>query len=313
MRSKGSRPTQDAWPARPSRLAARVALLLVALTFPALAAAIELPPVYAPPGDQHHVGKVILMELVTPDIEKSRNFYAGLFGWSYRDVGIHGARLCVATSHGRTVGALYQPPAGQGGKGQASWLTFLAVRDVDATVRAALAARGKVLVAPASYHGRGRQAVLSDPEGASFAVLASDSGDGEDDLAMSGEWIWNSLLVPDADADTAFYQSLFSYEVYDLAAEDGREHVILASDEVARASVNSLPGDFSRRHPHWLGFVRVDDVGLAASRSVELGGKVLVPAHPDRHGGLVAVLSDPSGAPFGLMEYPPTDPGEKSP
>jgi len=40
---------------------------------------------------------------------------------------------------------------------------------------------------------------------------------------------------------------------------------------------------------------------------VALGGKVLVEPHMDRHGGQVAVIADPSGAPLGLMEWTDTD------
>ena len=49
-----------------------------------------------------------------------------------------------------------------------------------------------------------------------FAVLASTSGDPPDVLAAPGEWIWSSLITSDADADAAFYQALFDYEVFDL-------------------------------------------------------------------------------------------------
>jgi hypothetical protein len=34
---------------------------------------------------------------------------------------------------------------------------------------------------------------------------------------------------------------------------------------------------------------------------------VLVEPHVDRHGGQVAVVADPAGAPFGLMEWTGSD------
>jgi len=146
--------------------------------------------------------------------------------------------------------------------------------------------------------------VLADPEGAVFAVLASSSGDPPDFLPMPGEWIWTSVLAHDPAADAAFYQAVAGYEVFDLASDDGLEHEILSSDEFARLSVNGLPADSLRRHPHWLNFVRVVDAGASAAKAAELGGRVLVEPHVDRHGGQIAVVADPSGAPFGLMEWP---------
>ena len=69
----------------------------------------------------------------------------------------------------------------------------------------------------------------------------------------------------------------------------------------------SLPADSMRRRPHWLNFVRVTDASETAKKAVTLGGRVLVEPRIDRHGGHLAVLADPSGAPFGVMEWSDTD------
>jgi predicted enzyme related to lactoylglutathione lyase len=87
-------------------------------------------------------------------------------------------------------------------------------------------------------------------------------------LAAPGAWIWSSLLTHDLDAEAAFYQTVFGYEVFELESNDGMEHVILSTDDYARASVNALPADSAHRHPHWLNFVRVADAADAATRAV---------------------------------------------
>jgi predicted enzyme related to lactoylglutathione lyase len=158
-----------------------------------------------------------------------------------------------------------------------------------------------------SYPSRGRQAVLTDPEGAVFAILASSSGDAPDFLAQPGEWIWSSLLSKDPGAEAAFYQTLFGYDVFDLASDDGSDHVILSSDDFARASVNAFPSGSAHRHAHWLNFIRVDSTADGVAKAVAMGGRVLVEPHVDRHGGQVAVVADPAGAPFGLMEWTSSD------
>ena len=35
---------------------------------------------------EHYVGKVIFVELVTPDLAAAKKFYAGLFGWTFSDI-----------------------------------------------------------------------------------------------------------------------------------------------------------------------------------------------------------------------------------
>jgi hypothetical protein len=71
--------------------------------------------------------------------------------------------------------------------------------------------------------------------------------------------------------------------------------------------VNTLPANRLRAHPHWLNYVRVEDAVKTTAKVVALGGRVLVEPRIDRHGGKVAVVADPLGAPFGLLEWPDTE------
>ena len=234
-------------------------LLYAACVMNVMAAQIELPSLSEPASAEHHVGKVIWADLVTPDLAGAKQFYSGLFGWTYRD--IHGGDrdYAVALLDGRPVAGLLQRVIAPGEHRQPAWLTFIAVPDVDAARQTALEHGGKVVFEPKTFPQRGRQAVFKDPEGAVFAVLASTSGDPPDYLAAPGEWIWSSLLARDPDTDAAFYQALFGYDVFELSSDDGLEHAVLSTDGYARASVNTLPTDKSPRHPHWLNFVRVLD------------------------------------------------------
>lgn len=292
-----------------SILAGSLSALLFSLTGPAVlhAASFELPPLNAPPSGEHHVGKVIWADLVTPDLAAAERFYGGLLGWTFQSIHAGKSDYALALADGRPVGGLFQQAIPAGEHRQSAWLTFIAVGDVDAAKQAALAQGAKVLSDSKSYPSRGRQAVLSDPEGAVFAIIASSSGDPPDFLAAPGEWIWSSLLSRDPGSEAAFYQRVFSYDAFDMASDDGLEHVILSSDDFARASVNAFPADAARRHAHWLNFIRVDNTADAAAKASALGGRVLVEPHADRHGGQVAVVADPAGAPFGLMEWTGSD------
>ena len=189
---------------------------------------------------------------------------------------------------------------------QPAWLTFISAANVDAVQAAAIQHGAKLLFGPRDFPDRGREAVFADPQGAVFAVLGSSSGDPPDVLAAPGEWIWSSLITSDPDTAAAFYKALFGYEVHELPAAAGAEHLLLASDDYARASVNSLPPGVANTYPHWLSYVRVEDAVSMAEKVVALGGRVLVAPRIDRQGGKVAVVADPQGAPFGLLEWPST-------
>jgi predicted enzyme related to lactoylglutathione lyase len=267
----------------------------------------ELPPLNTPASGEHHAGKMIWADLVTPDLAAAEKFYGALFGWTFRHVRAGEVNYAVVILDGRPIGGLVEKafPAGQ--HQQPAWLTFLATNDIDGVKKVAASHGAKVLADIKSYPMRGRQCVLSDPEGAVFALLVSSSGDTPDYLPATGDWIWSSLHAKDAGAEAAFYQTLLGYDVFDQPSDDGLEHLILSTDNYARVSANDLARGPARRHSHWLNFVRVENAAETAAKVAAMGGRVLVEPRVDRHGGMVAVVADPAGAPFGLMEWSESD------
>ena len=152
---------------RPSRQAMRRGLfapLLAVAAGPALAAPPELPAIVEPGSHETHIGKVIFVELVTPDLAAAKLFYAGLFGWTYRDIPVAGGEYAEAYLGSDPVAGLIHKPVPSGEHRQPAWLSFFAARDVDATKQVALQHGAKMLVEPHTLPNRGREAVLADPE-----------------------------------------------------------------------------------------------------------------------------------------------------
>lgn len=281
----------------------------------AIAAPMQLPPINDPPTSEHHTGKVVMLQLVTPDIEASKRFYGGLFNWTFRDIAGGKTPYVQALLDGSPVAGLKQKDLQKNANRTPAWLGFFSVPDADAAAKTAAQHGGKVLFEPHLLPDRGRQAVLADPQGAVFGVLASSSGDTPDELAAPGEWIWSSLITSDVDASGGFYQSLFNYEVFEMDDDnDGNtDHILFSSENYARASANPLPANKPDVRPHWIHFVRVEDAQAASKKAVELGGRVVVEPRPDRHGGRIAVITDPQGVHVGLMEWSETETKEVTP
>jgi predicted enzyme related to lactoylglutathione lyase len=272
----------------------------------------QLSALVVPASQQHHVGKIAFVELVTPDITVAKRFYAEMFDWNFRDFKIGADDYSEASLDGRLMAGLKQRTLAAGEQGRSAWLTFISVRDVKATLKTALSLGATVLLEPRSQANRGQQAVFADPRGAVFAVLASSSGDPPDELADPGEWIWSSLSTTDPEADAGFYQDVFGYEVHDLdddVATEGvpdaaPQHLLFASEDYARASANILQPQQVGVSPHWLNYVHVEDASEMCAKLISLGGRVLVEPRMDRQGGRVAIVADPLGAAFGLLEWP---------
>jgi predicted enzyme related to lactoylglutathione lyase len=268
--------------------------------------AFEVPPLMQPPAAAHP-GKLIWAELVTPDLGAAERFYGGIFGWTFHEIRTGDTNYAIAKLGDAPIAGLVHRPVRPDKQGQATWLPFLSVPSVREAGRLVLKHGVKELEAPRAYRQRGQQAAYADPQGAVFAVLNSHSGDPPDVLAAPGEWIWGAVVTRDPDSDAAFYQDVFGYEVFELPSDARGEHLLLASDNYARASVNPLP-QADDKQPHWIAFVRVSDVGHTADAAKSFGGRVLVEPHPDRHGGTVALLADPTGAAIGVMDWTETTP-----
>ena len=295
-------------PSSPRRhLPAAAPILVAAVTLlaagPSLAAPPPLPAINTPPGQEHHTGKTIFVQLVTPDLATSEAFYTGLLGWQFQPIPNTRVPYAAALSSGNLVAGVAQRAIPAGQHLQSAWLGFFSVSDVNAAVTLAAAQGAKTLAAPHDVPGLGREAVLADPQGAVFGILASSSGDPPDILSPVGTWIWRSLLTTDPTSDAAFYNTVLGFNATPFPSEGAAQHLLLVSGTYARATANSLPGNHPDMHPHWLNYVRVANAAQSAATATSLGGRVLVPPHPDRHGGMIAVVADPEGAPLGLFEW----------
>ncbi len=263
----------------------------------------QLPALMTPASQEHHPGKIVYAELVTPDLTASEHFYGALFGWTFRDVAGGSHPFAEALRDGQQVAGLIERPLPPRGELHPAWLTFLSVSNVDAVSGVARQNGATLLFGPRDLPDLGRMAVFRDPQGAVFAALSSTSGDPPDVQVDDGDWIWSSLITSDPATSATFYHALFGYQLYDLAASGEARHLILASDNYARASVNPYPAERPNARPRWLDYVRVEDVAAMVGKVTSLGGRVLVAPHIDRDGSTVAVLADPLGAPFGLLEW----------
>ena len=224
-------------PAAASILVAAVTLLAAA---PSLAAPPSLPAINTPPGQEHHTGKTIFVQLVTPDLATSEAFYTGLLGWQFEPIPNTRVPYAAALSSGNLVGGVAQRAIPAGQHLQSAWLGFFSVSDVNAAVTLAAAQGAKTLAAPHDVPGLGREAVLADPQGAVFGILASSSGDPPDILSPVGTWIWRSLLTTDPTSDAAFYNTVLGFNATPFPSEGAAQHLLLVS------------GTYARRHRQFL-------------------------------------------------------------
>ena len=282
-------------------------ILFYQLTLGAAALAQEqtvpvLPPISSPPSGEQLPGKFVWADLFSNDVEASRSFYEQVFGWEWRQIKAPPEPYGVFYQSDRPVAGLAYRQAPDGGENYGRWIHYVSVDDVAALEQAIVQRKGRVLLKHRSFPDRGQFAVVADIHGAPFGIIRSSSGDPGDYRAPYGEWIWHELFTRDLGEAILFYTDLFAYE--SEREEQNREimQYLLTSHGFLRAGIGSLAPD-SDTAPTWLGYVRVEDIEKALKRALANGAKVLVEPQSDIANGGLAIVTDPTGAPVGLLQW----------
>ena len=232
------------------------------------------------------------VDLGAPDVERAARFYGELFGWTAEpgpeEAG--GYRICLLD--GRPVAGLgpAQSP------GAPFWSTYLSVADAGATRDRVAGAGGSVLVEPTDTFGLGRFAVFADPAGAQVSVWQPMLHAGAGVVNEPGAMCWHELLTGTPEPAIAFYRSVFDW---------GRDDAMMPGDYVV-LTVGTTPvaGVFPQADggpSRWLVTFLVAGTDAAAARVEELGGSV-TGAPADSPGGRYAIVADPDGAVFGIVQ-----------
>jgi uncharacterized protein len=114
-------------------------------------------------------------ELMTDDVEGSKAFYRAVFGWEAETQGPAGPAAYTEWKVGeRSVGGMMAKPEQMPAGTPSFWGVYFAVADTDASVTRAKELGASVMMEPMDIEP-GRFAVLTDPVGAMFNVLALKS------------------------------------------------------------------------------------------------------------------------------------------
>jgi len=284
-----------------------LALSLLAAALPLPAAADPklppLPPLNEPATDERLPGKFVWSDIFTSDVSGIRRFYSGVLGWDWRWISEQPGHLYgMFYDDGVAVAGVAQRAAPVEGRSYARWIHYFSAEDVAAVESGTLERGGRAWISRRAVANRGELAILSDPEGAPFGVLKSSSGDPPDYRAEVGEWIWIGLFTRDAGAASKFYTTLLGYDVRETDEHPEVLDLILVEGGHSRAGIAELSPD-SENKPTWLGFVRVEDVSAALDKVRRLGGEVVWEPQDEALRGDLAVVTDPIGAPIGLLHW----------
>ncbi|BBZ40264.1 VOC family protein [Mycobacterium conspicuum] len=231
----------------------------------------------------------------------AKQFYASLLGWSFDDSPMpQGGVYSMATVKGEKVAAITPMPPGAPEGRPPMWNTYIAVDDVDAAVYKVEPAGGQVLMAPVDIGEAGRMAIVADPTGPAVGLWQANRRIGATLVGDPGAPIWHELITENPEFALAFYQDVvgLAHSVVEMAP--GQKYTLLkvGENDVGGCTEPPMPGVPN----HWHVYFAVDDADAAAAKAAEGGGQVMVEPFDIPSVGRSAVLTDPQGAVFSVLQ-----------
>jgi len=260
----------------------------------------SLPAVTNPPTNNHNQGQVVWRDLATPDVARAKAFYGQVFGWTFEDKGKGKDLYSVIMHNGKAIGGIVPMANVENQRGE--WICSFSSPSV-ATDAAKIATKGgKILGEPMALNGRGMQAVVTDPQGAVFGLLRSESGDPAlGTPAAEGGWLYTELWAKDAEAAKQFYTETFGY-ITKMEMRTEVPYWGFFHEDTYCAGLIQNPMENTRSH--WVPYIKVSDPEMMTRKAEQAGAKVLLAPTEKVRKGSVAFLLDPTGAPFVIQQYP---------
>ena len=243
------------------------------------------------------------VDVTTTDIEGTNAFYSGLFGWSTEEMPNAGG-YTMYSLRGKHVAAGSPPPPGGEGV-PPHWTTYLASDNADETAEKIREAGGAVLMDPFDVFDSGRMTIAQDPTGAAFGIWQAGEHIGAELANEPGTLNWNQCQTDDPGRAAAFYAEVFGYEVDEIDLGGGEPFRVLKVDGRGVAGVREHVPQMGNVPPHWSTVFQVADTDASVATATELGGTVVMEPLDLPDIGRIAVLQDPVGASFQLIQNPP--------
>ncbi len=237
-------------------------------------------------------------DLMTPDVESAKEFYAAVVGWTFTS---QMPTYTVVNAGGYGVAGIMDTPSEMKGM-PPMWNGYVFTPDVDAACKQVVTLGGKIFREPWEVPGVARMAVIGDPTGTSLLVMQPFPTEPQNmpKPGAIGTVGWNELHTEDLDTAWNFYSHMFGWtkgETHDMGPMGPYQLFQIDGKDVGgmMKRMEQMP------KPMWLYYFNVDGIDAAAARITKAGGKIAMGPHQVPGGQWIVSGFDPQGAHFQLL------------
>ncbi|CAM4062469.1 VOC family protein [Pseudoalteromonas byunsanensis] len=251
-----------------------------------------------------HLHEFCWAELRAADWRIAKPFYCALFSWDFDDErGANGQFYTNFKKQDDVVSGMFEMAEDKkAARIQSSWQPYVAVRDVDASVATVKRLGGTLTRGPYKIGDAGRMAIVSDPSGAHLTLWQANEHIGSRRVFEANTPYWYQLASRNSQENETFYTQLFDWHSIHQTVE-GLDYVIFSNDDHALAGMVEMTEAWSTNAPaHWMIYFAVLDCDAMAKKAAGLGAKICVQPTNIPEVGRYAVICDPQGAFFSIIE-----------
>src|SRR5690349_5401830 len=118
---------------------------------------------------------------------------------------------------------------------------------------------------------------------------------------VRGRFVWHELMTRDVPGAKKFYSNLVGWKPQAWPLDPS--YTICLSDNGPQAGLFNIPADMPADFPaHWANYIGTRDVDGTVAAAVRAGGSVVKEAEDLKGAGRYAVLKDPQGANFCILD-----------
>ncbi len=248
-------------------------------------------------------GEFCWAELGTNDVAGAKKFYGSVFGWSFSDMPLpeNMGVYTMCEVGGKQVGAMFH--ADPKNPAPPHWAAYISCDSVDEIAGRVAANKGKVVVPPMDVMDVGRMVVFQDPTGATISAWQPMKHQGFERKNEHGAACWVELLTNNIDVAAGFYSRVFNWTLKSSAPGAPMAYTEFQVADKSVGGMMAIEASWGPMPPVWNTYFQCTDIHAVLGRIKDNGGKVVMPATKIENMGEFALISDPSGAHFSVIEF----------